>query len=168
MSEYLTKEEIRQWRSSLEKITLEEYAQRLGKEVKGNTRSNEIVDIVLKSNVSMSDRIIPHAQKNDNIVSVAQKTFEIEKKSQVSPAKRKNASSLKAKLKFKKPLTPREETVLEEFLQRSGEVIYAKELAQILSLPNDYVYKYIKNLRTKIGMDVLENSANGGYILNVK
>ena len=28
MQEYLTKEEIRQWRSSLEKITLEEYAAR--------------------------------------------------------------------------------------------------------------------------------------------
>ncbi len=33
MPNYLTKEEIRQWRSSLEKITLEEFAARLGKEV---------------------------------------------------------------------------------------------------------------------------------------
>ena len=32
MSEYLSKEEIKQWRSSLEKITLEEFAKRLGKE----------------------------------------------------------------------------------------------------------------------------------------
>ena len=31
MPEYLTKEEIKQWRSSLEKITLEEFAKRLGK-----------------------------------------------------------------------------------------------------------------------------------------
>ena len=31
MSEYLSKEEIRKWRSSLERITLEEYAARLGK-----------------------------------------------------------------------------------------------------------------------------------------
>ena len=31
MSQYLSKEEIKQWRSSLEKITLEEYAKRLGK-----------------------------------------------------------------------------------------------------------------------------------------
>ena len=31
MSQYLSKEEIKQWRSSLEKITLEEYARRLGK-----------------------------------------------------------------------------------------------------------------------------------------
>ena len=30
MPNYLTKEEIRQWRSSLEKITLEEFAARLG------------------------------------------------------------------------------------------------------------------------------------------
>ena len=33
MPNYLTKEEIRQWRSSLEKITLEEFAARLGKTV---------------------------------------------------------------------------------------------------------------------------------------
>ena len=31
MPEYLSKEEIRKWRSSLERITLEEYAARLGK-----------------------------------------------------------------------------------------------------------------------------------------
>ena len=31
MSQYLSKEEIKQWRSSLEKITLEEYARKLGK-----------------------------------------------------------------------------------------------------------------------------------------
>ena len=34
MAEYLSKEEIRQWRSSLEKITLEEFALRLGKKIK--------------------------------------------------------------------------------------------------------------------------------------
>ena len=33
MPNYLTKEEIRQWRGSLEKITLEEFAARLGKKV---------------------------------------------------------------------------------------------------------------------------------------
>ena len=33
MSEYLSKEEIKQWRSSLEKITLEDFAARLGKKV---------------------------------------------------------------------------------------------------------------------------------------
>ena len=33
MREYLNKEEIKQWRSSLEKITLEEFAARLGKKI---------------------------------------------------------------------------------------------------------------------------------------
>ena len=33
MAKYLTKEEIKQWRSSLEKITLEEFAARLGKSI---------------------------------------------------------------------------------------------------------------------------------------
>ena len=49
MSEYLSKEEIKQWRSSLEKITLEEYAKRLGKTLKEEKQTRDIVDIVLKN-----------------------------------------------------------------------------------------------------------------------
>ena len=45
MSEYLSKEEIKQWRSSLERITLEEYAQRLGKVVKEEKRAQDVVDV---------------------------------------------------------------------------------------------------------------------------
>ena len=48
MSEYLSKEEIKQWRSSLEKITLEEYAARLGKKLEQDKPTNDLVDIVLK------------------------------------------------------------------------------------------------------------------------
>jgi len=40
-------------------------------------------------------------------------------------------------------------------------------LAKILDLPTDYVYKYIKNLRTKIAEDVLQNAVKGGYRLSV-
>ena len=50
MSEYLTKEEIKQWRSSLEKITLEEFAARLGKQIEEAKHTNDLVDIVLKGN----------------------------------------------------------------------------------------------------------------------
>ncbi len=67
---------------------------------------------------------------------------------------------------YRKPLTEREETVLDVFLENSNEVVYAKELAKILNLPNDYIYKYIKNLRTKIHQNILEN-VNGGYKINI-
>ncbi len=52
MSEYLSKEEIKQWRSSLERITLEEYAQRLGKLIKEEKRAQDVVDVVVKNEIS--------------------------------------------------------------------------------------------------------------------
>ena len=48
MSEYLSKEEIKQWRSSLEKITLEEFAARLGKKIEEAKPTNDLIDIVLR------------------------------------------------------------------------------------------------------------------------
>jgi hypothetical protein len=48
MSNYLTKEEIRQWRSSLERITLEDYAKRLGKVINDEKETNDMVDKVYK------------------------------------------------------------------------------------------------------------------------
>ena len=55
MQEYLTKEEIRQWRSSLEKITLEEYAARLGKVIQGEKHTNDMIDKVMTTSLhSMS------------------------------------------------------------------------------------------------------------------
>ena len=52
MPNYLTKEEIRQWRSSLEKITLEEFAARLGKSVEESKPTNDVVDIVMSKGTS--------------------------------------------------------------------------------------------------------------------
>ena len=40
MPEYLSKEEVKQWRRSLEKITLEEYAARLGKLIEEDKLKN--------------------------------------------------------------------------------------------------------------------------------
>ena len=48
MSEYLSKEEIKQWRSSFEKITLEEFAARFGKKIEEAKPTNDLIDIVLK------------------------------------------------------------------------------------------------------------------------
>ena len=51
---------------------------------------------------------------------------------------------------LKKSLTDREQLVFEYFLNNIGKTVYAKDLAELLELPRDYVYKYIKNLRAKI------------------
>ena len=42
-----------------------------------------------------------------------------------------------------------------------------KDLANLLDLPRDYVYKYIKNLRSKIEGENLKNADKGGFILSV-
>ena len=49
MSQYLSKEEIKQWRSSLEKITLEEYAKKLGKVLEEDKQTSDIIDIVMQN-----------------------------------------------------------------------------------------------------------------------
>ena len=57
MPNYLTKEEIRQWRSSLEKITLEEFAARLGKTVEESKPTNDVVDIVMSRGTSSNTNV---------------------------------------------------------------------------------------------------------------
>ena len=68
---------------------------------------------------------------------------------------------------FKKSLTAREQLVFDHFLSNKNTIVYAKDLAKILELPRDYVYKYIKNLRSKLNEDILQNADNGGYLLKV-
>ena len=48
----------------------------------------------------------------------------------------------------------------------SGKTVFAKDLAELLELPRDYVYKYIKNLRAKIEGDKHKNVPSGGFILS--
>lgn len=199
MPEYLSKEEVRQWRSSLEKITLEEFAARLGKKIEEDKQTNDLVDIVLKgqSVISRSDNLT--FTNNEKISSIAQKTFDREK--EIAPSSISNTVSDKKKsvdksqkaekvqdknekteeakiadtdslreevrLTFSKALTEREQLVFDYFAQNKNKIVYAKDLAQLLDLPRDYVYKYIKNLRAKIEGDKLQNSDNGGYVLTV-
>lgn len=190
MPDYLSKEEIKQWRSSLEKITLEEYAARLGKVLEEDKHTNDLVDIVLSGQpvITRIDNSI--ASKTEKISSIAQKAFEKEKelsekknntikkgKPEIKkPIERENTKEVKIKeiplkdavrLTFSKALTEREQMVFDYFLQNKGKIVYAKDLAGLLGLPRDYVYKYIKNLRTKIEGDKLQNAENGGYVLNV-
>lgn len=68
---------------------------------------------------------------------------------------------------FKKALTDREQLVFDYFVQNRNKIIYAKDLASLLNLPRDYVYKYIKNLRAKIDGEKLKNVDSGGFSLTV-
>ena len=169
MSEYLSKEEIKQWRSSLEKITLEKKEKRLGKVLKEEKQTRDIIDIVLSN-----------SKKTENVSDFSSKVSSIKPKAAVNSAARKsfdmqNAalkeqssnSEIKKQFTFKKPLTQREQVVLDYFTANTEKIVYAKDLAKILDLPTDYVYKYIKNLRAKINEDVLQNAAKGGYKLIV-
>ena len=206
MPNYLTKEEIRQWRSSLEKITLEEFAARLGKEVEESKPTNDVVDIVMSKGTSSNTK----KNMNDGFSSIAERAFQrerqishtpfsigkrqlIEKNAQqenvvdsIKPVVKKALSKTKNSAKeektvlekveelsskkevnivLKKSLTDREQMVFEYLLNNVGKTVFAKDLAQLLDLPRDYVYKYIKNLRSKIEGDKLKNVPSGGFVL---
>ncbi len=196
MPEYLSKEEIRKWRSSLERITLEEYAARLGKVIQEEKHDDSLVDSVMfRSLNSMS--VEKYAPKTEKIQTIAIKSFnkekEIKEKKDLNVVlkpqdKAKNSVNIEEKKKdrtakdketkkitieqeveysFKKALTAREQLVFDHFLANRNTIVYAKDLAKILELPRDYVYKYIKNLRSKLNEDILQNADNGGYLLKV-
>lgn len=223
MAEYLSKEEIKQWRSSLEKITLEEFAARLGKKIEEKKATNDLVDIVLHGKPVISKEA-EWSSGAERLSSIANRAYEKEKELYVSPfsvkslqnedkktaktsskkeakkaeevkieqvtkksaAKTINKKAEKAKKEivnevktgdvvrdevrvvFKKALTDREQRVFDYFSSHLNEVVYAKDLAQLLELPRDYVYKYIKNLRAKIEGEALQNADKGGFVLTVK
>ncbi len=242
MSEYLSKEEIKQWRSSLEKITLEEFAARLGKKIEEAKPTNDLVDIVLKGKPVISEVESWKPAKAEKISSIAERAFERERDIAPSPfsisnikldisdepkqkvekavaqkaeiksvktpevenaikavkatktatrktTKTKSSTAAKAtkstrtratkktassealreevRVVFKKALTDREQKVFDYFVENNNKIVYAKDLANLLELPRDYVYKYIKNLRAKIDGEKLTNADKGGFILNV-
>ena len=200
MPNYLTKEEIRQWRGSLEKITLEEFAARLGKEVEESKPTNDVVDIVMSKGTSTSTSTTNH----ESFSKIAERAFERErqlshtpfsvrkremkvqkeeivkpepKKQEVKPVSNKKKETVLDKVEevattkkevqivLKKSLTDREQMVFEYFLNNVGKTVFAKDLATLLDLPRDYVYKYIKNLRNRIEGDKLKNVPSGGFVL---
>jgi len=191
MPEYLSKEEIRKWRSSLERITLEEYAARLGKVIQDEKDTDDMVDKVMQRSLnSMSTESYP--VRNEEIKSITLRAFRKEKeiaapkpvvsaKPQVKEQKKapqpKAEKILKVEIinntnddmpiSFNKALTQREQLIFDHFYANRNKIVYAKDLAKILDLPRDYVYKYIKNLRSKLNEDILHNADNGGYLLKV-
>lgn len=263
MSEFLSKEEIKKWRSSVEKITLEEYAARLGKKIQEEKKTNDLADMLYtrynpmqsvesydsitklekidltpkatvksKSHSSKNnddifdvevneddlllddnedifddsdDEIIVEKVKKETAKSKKVETKEvtiaakeekmvketakkasakekpIKTQKTVAEAKKETAKAkvaekaLKEDVKrdfselnitFNKVLTDREERVLSYFMEKRGEIVYAKDLAELLDLKRDYIYKYIKNLRAKMSTDLIVNADNGGFILN--
>ena len=221
MAEYLSKEEIKQWRSSLEKITLEEFAARLGKKIEQKKETNDLVDIVLHGKPVVSKE--PEWSTGvERLSSIANRAYEKEKELYISPFSVKNLQSEKSENKlvkkenkkamkviekapikkasakkaakivektkkdivnevktgdvvrdevrvvFKKALTDREQKVFDYFSAHQDQIVYAKDLADLLELPRDYVYKYIKNLRAKIEGESLQNADKGGFILSLK
>src|SRR5574344_554482 len=208
MSEYLSKEEIKQWRSSLEKITLEEYAARLGKKIVHEQSESDLIDIVFKGNPTVSSNEDEDWTKSrsERLSSIAERSFNREKEISVTPfsaakIKAETVKEEKAKKPVKKPvekiakakeikkpevkgekddnlreevrvvlkkaLTDREQKVFDYFSENTNKIVYAKDLATLLDLPRDYVYKYIKNLRANIEGDKLRNADKGGFILSI-
>jgi len=204
MREYLNKEEIKQWRSSLEKITLEEFASRLGKLVPDSRPTNDLVDMVMNGTTSSS---INTQERDERLSDIAQRAFQrerqlshtpfsfrapVENKKETSQEVKKESTELvnriikkqeeeKPAIKavaeekdtlreevdiiLKKNLTDREQVLFDYFINNRNKTVYAKDLAELLDLPRDYIYKYIKNLRAKIEGDKLKNADRGGFIL---
>lgn len=204
MREYLNKEEIKQWRSSLEKITLEEFASRLGKLVPESRPTNDLVDMVMNGTTSSS---INTQERDERLSDIAQRAFQrerqlshtpfsfrapVENKKEASQEVKKESTELvnriikkqeeekpavkpvaeekdtlreEVDIILKKNLTDREQVLFDYFINNRNKTVYAKDLAELLDLPRDYIYKYIKNLRAKIEGDKLKNADRGGFIL---
>ena len=204
MAEYLSKEEIKQWRSSLEKITLEEFAARLGKVVADARPTNDLVDIVMSGSNTSTESL--NNKRTEKLSNIAERAFERERQLSHTPfsfkapatenkpvsehksvkqekvernevvekimqrqQQEKQEDSLREEVNIvlKKNLTDREQTVFDYLVERRNTIVYAKDIATLLDLPRDYVYKYIKNLRAKIEGDKLVNAEKGGFILQV-
>ncbi len=168
MVQYLTKEEVKQWRSSLEKITLEEFARRLGKEIQENKRTHDIVDMLVNNEAISTTEELKSKTKTETITTPKTEKPENTINSVSAPVEQKiEPQKESADLTFNKNLTEREQRVLNYLSEKKGESVKAQELASVLDIPRDYIYKYIRNLRKKIVENVLVNSEEGGFILNI-
>ena len=129
-----------------------------------NTRIS--ADIALFTN---KDNNIKSSTKNESIKEIVNKALAVkptsEKSETLLDTVQKFSAQSEINIVLKKSLTDREQLVFEYFLNNIGKTVFAKDLAELLELPRDYVYKYIKNLRAKIEGDKLKNVPSGGFIL---
>ncbi len=153
----LTKEEMMEWRRTTEKITLEEFASRLGKSPMTKKETKDLHDLLLKKEEEI-EVVQEHQEKRS----------ETETKTKSKPQiQEQQKPDLEIKISFTKKLNKREELVFNYFCKNRKQKVMVKDIASMLGLPNDYVYKYIKNLRSKLtNNSLLENADQGGYILN--
>ena len=100
MPEYLTKEEIKQWRSSLEKITLEDFAKRLGKEIEEDKHTNDLVDIVMKHSSTVTTSKIDSNSSIERISSISQKASSRER--EITPSSYAPKTEVKPVVKAEK------------------------------------------------------------------
>lgn len=169
MVQYLTKEEVRQWRSSLEKITLEEFARRLGKEIEENKRTHDIVDMIVNNEaISSTDETtkVKSEVKTEAKLKTEQKP-EVKAEAKPEAPAAKESTKTDTSIAFSKSLTEREQRVFDYLSENKGQSVKAQDLASVLDIPRDYIYKYIRNLRKKMEEDLLINSDEGGFILNL-
>jgi hypothetical protein len=111
MTEYLTKEEVRQWRSSLERITLEEFARRLGKVINEEKSTNDVVDKVMKD-IKFDDSVKPEYQTKAEKINVIARETLVREKEIVNSVKPKSVNvEPVAKVESKTEL---EETIVSE------------------------------------------------------
>ena len=118
MPNYLTKEEIRQWRSSLEKITLEEFAARLGKTVEETKKTNDVVDIVMSKGTSSNT----NKNMSDGFSAIAERAFKRERQISHTPF------SID-----KKDLQKKSASVINETSNNKNKTIIEKTLKETLS-----------------------------------
>jgi len=126
-----------------------------------HTSKTEAKKVVEKEKVEKVKKAAPKAKAKK-----AEKTLETAKKAIENT---KTGDSLRDEIRvvFKKALTDREQKVFDYFAAHRNKIVYAKDLATLLDLPRDYVYKYIKNLRAKIDGEALKNADKGGFVLNI-
>jgi len=108
---------------------------------------------------SIVNKALKTDKKSDKLVEAVKEDSLINKAQELS-------SQNEINIVLKKSLTDREQLVFEYFLNNINKTVFAKDLAELLELPRDYVYKYIKNLRAKIEGDKLKNVPSGGFILS--
>jgi hypothetical protein len=135
---HLSKEEIKSWRSSSEKITLEEFAKRLGKSLEDKKESNDMYDLLMNQ---------PAIEPEPGPEPVITDLVPIE-------------------IRFNKKLTQREEILFNYFNENRGEIVYARDLADILDIYINHVYKYIKSLREKLD-NISIIKTDKGYVLPI-
>ena len=174
MSEYLSKEEIKQWRSSLEKITLEEFAARLGKKIEPTKPTNDLIDIVFQGKpvVSSTENEYKHSQA-ERLSTIAERAYEREQQIAPTPF---SISNINRNITEEKPQKQKVQTVVEQkkekpVSKKPAPVMKVQEKKPAANLREEVRIVFKKALTDReqkvFDGNTLENTDKGGFILNV-